>query len=357
MVKNIIILSIILAILSIFSMAAFYLQKVATLNNGISDDYVTVGSLGTHKALSGLSGSIIMELVDKDDGSQKQWTYALNFTNPYIPQLIRAPDVIDADDTHISITSDRFTLVSREDNDFDDFIYPQIFTGVINKNIKKALPFDESVEVLQVTNDATWPKWLPVISPSSDDILYMVKESPNTGTVTSADTWSIHLVNTVSKSKKIVNGAYPKWVDGKHFIYLADRGLVLHNLITGEEIDLWGIQDSNALSNIRIDLSDDKRYIAWSFPDIGKLWVLEVKSWETPSLSLVGDMSVHGFWPTFSPDSKYLALQAVNWDTLVTNPNPHIKMYSIGVNGLTQLDFDFSLNAFNQSKMFITDWY
>jgi len=69
------------------------------------------------------------------------------------------------------------------------------------------------------------------------------------------------------------------------------------------------------------------------------------------------EIETNAFWPVVSPDGNFLAVQAVNWETLSDNPQPRLEFYSLlEKNNPKKLELTLDLSAFDQERMFVTDW-
>ena len=60
-----------------------------------------------------------------------------------------------------------------------------------------------------------------------------------------------------------------------------------------------------------LDVSDDGQYVAWSAPDAGLVFLIRALNWETGEMTLRGTVSVPGFSPVFSPDSRLVAVKTI----------------------------------------------
>jgi len=109
-------------------------------------------------------------------------------------------------------------------------------------------------------------------------------------------------------------------------------------------------------SNVRIDLSDDNSIIVWNNHQDADVTVIRVNNWggDVPEIDVIGSIPVAGFWVAISPDSSTVAVQAVDWENLKTDPRPRIEFYSVDT--LEKVYDDYPLNEFDQNRMFLNDW-
>jgi hypothetical protein len=190
---------------------------------------------------------------------------------------------------------------------------------------------------------------------SRGDVLYTALTDPTAGdsTITTAEEWSVFLASGSGEPTLVTTGMYPHWVDDDLFIVLKNDGIHLMNVDGSRDEIVWELYEGVALSNMMLHLSENKQTIAWTAPDVGALLIAQVTSWDP--LKVDGEsITVHGFWPTVSPDGKYVALQTVNWDTAETDPRPRIIVYDATT--LQEVGTVVDLNRFDQEYMFVSDW-
>lgn len=170
-----------------------------------------------------------------------------------------------------------------------------------------------------------------------------------------AEAWTIYQVGE-EWSTEVVRGTHPKWVNDSKFIFMKNDGLYLYDTADSSQVRIWETPDGTLLSNMKLDLSNDGSLVAWTAPDAGNVTLLSVDSWEAarPNLELLGQIDVHGFWTVISPDAEFVAVQAVDWESLEDNPKPRIEFYSTET--LEKLDYEFPLHEYNQQRMFMSDW-
>jgi len=171
--------------------------------------------------------------------------------------------------------------------------------------------------------------------------------------LTDAESWLIYHVRRDGSEEFIDNGIFPRWVNEDEFIYLKNDGLYVYATDTKTSDKIWGSYGT-VYSNMMMDVSSDGRFIAWTAPDSGRVFVLEVKDWVTRDMELKGMVNIHGFWPTLSPDGKYLAIQRVNWEAIQTDPMPRLVFYNL--ESLERVPFEINLDSYWQNAMFVTDW-
>lgn len=213
----------------------------------------------------------------------------------------------------------------------------------------------------QIVTLADIPMGAPTISPNTNQILYTERaKEVIDNQVPLTNKLTIHRVKREAdgtwSSEELRQGNSPRWVTDQLFYYLKDDGIYLGDVLSSIEHRAWDTSN-NMGSNSRLNISKDKRYLAWTLPDNGEVILFENRYDEnskTFSLKMLTTINTSAFWSAFSPDGSKLAVQAVDWATLHTDPKPRIEIYSVqtGQKLLQEVD----LNKFIQTSMFLTDW-
>jgi WD40 repeat protein len=109
-----------------------------------------------------------------------------------------------------------------------------------------------------------------------------------------------------------------------------------------------------ALRSMKISVSPDGTHLAWSVPTSGFVRIYRVQSWAPLSLLFEKDIPLTALYSTFSPDSKYLALEQVALDAATKKfINPHIVIYRLSdYASVDALD----LSAYSTSYSGISAW-
>ncbi len=200
-----------------------------------------------------------------------------------------------------------------------------------------------------------------VVSPNGSQLLYTGRtEGVSSAPIPNAGETSIILAERKAggawSSKRLWGGSSPQWVTDGLFYYLKDDGIYLGLIKQGIEDKVR--KTTGALGgNSRLSISNDGKYLAWGLPDTGKVIIFSNKyddGLKTYVLKEVQTIPASAFWFSFSPDSTKIAMQAVDWGTLETEPNPRIETYSIST-GEKVLE-NIYLDDYLQTAMFLTDW-
>ena len=240
-----------------------------------------------------------------------------------------------------------------------NFAVAQVYRVDMAKGQNLESAFDQATPATFVISAQ---KRLPSVSPAGG-LVYTSRgkgiTDKNLSPLSDAESWVIYHVDITGVERYIDLGVSPKWIDANHFVYWKNDGMYLHTVSSALSEKVWG-SHGPIYSNMKMDVSDDGRFITWSAPDSGRVFVLEVLDWgfgsfsSLRSIQLRGIIDVHGFWTAISPDNKYIAVQAVDWENLSTNPRPRIVFYSM--ENLEKIPFEIDLDAYQQEAMFMTDW-
>jgi hypothetical protein len=172
--------------------------------------------------------------------------------------------------------------------------------------------------------------------------------------------WSIYLgQGRESNPLLIARGVFAHFSpDGTSMLYLTDDGLHQYNIGTQEDTLVWPIIDGNALTNLMVTVSKNGDRIAITNPLASEVTVASIQSWSPFTITDVRNFRIQAFWPVFSPDGNYLALEQVDWDRDVN----HIDTVA-GNARLTIINlYDGTMNTvhdlsdFEQTALFMTEW-
>jgi Tol biopolymer transport system component len=121
---------------------------------------------------------------------------------------------------------------------------------------------------------------------------------------------------------------------------------------SGEGTKIWDVEGDFAYANMKLAVSPNGKFIAWSAPGKKSIYLISVNSWDPFSGSMYKVLPYGAYWPIFSPDGEYLAFEEADLsETEVTNPR--LVIYSLKDN---QKETVLDLNDYYQLSMFITDW-
>ncbi len=233
--------------------------------------------------------------------------------------------------------------------------------GALNKALQfyVAPATDQDIPTLadavRVTNSDQYAKRAPDLSPNGAQLLYSALPREDSVILDDAEAWDVYIVSTQGgKPEFVTRGIFPKWLNDSQFVVLKNDGLHMFDVRSDTDEILWEVEGDIALSNMMLHVSENRRVIAWTAPDAGLLMVLRIHSLDPLEVSGNEISEVHGFWPVVSPDGDFVAIQAVDWGALETDPSPELRIYDTAT--LTLKGSTVDLSMFDQQRMFVTDW-
>lgn len=135
----------------------------------------------------------------------------------------------------------------------------------------------------------------------------------------SLDNWEVVVFNPETNSVvTIIQGAlYPHWSpDGNKLVFLKTGGLYAYDLTAQTEQAVLTLPEGGiSIATSMMDLSEDGTHLIWASAKSGMIAINEILSWDTLELNEIGRMQVPDtefYWPVFSPDGKYYAVQAID---------------------------------------------
>ncbi len=160
--------------------------------------------------------------------------------------------------------------------------------------------------------------------------------------------------------KVIPDASQPKWSpDGTTLIYIKHDGLYAAPLGEGEEVKVLGSEgEGQFLVNAMMEVSPDKKHLIWTIPGNGVIAVYDIESWETFALKEIGRIeqdNIQFYWPVFSPDGAYYAVQAINDPERQGEgrKNPRLEVRPLlGKNVV----FQYSFAGYNFNALFLDSW-
>lgn len=171
--------------------------------------------------------------------------------------------------------------------------------------------------------------------------------------------WEIRYTDG-SQDVKMANGLSPRWISDSQFVYLTSKGLRLHDVAKGSDSVINQIVDKKGaivemLPNMMMNVSDDGTQIALSNPEQYTIYLYKK---EGERFVKNTEFAGFGFWPTFSPDGKILAVQTVrDLEKLKTDPSPMIEFWDIETKEPELIPKQIDLSGYLNDILFITDWY
>lgn len=166
--------------------------------------------------------------------------------------------------------------------------------------------------------------------------------------------WDIYEADLRGNERFVTNGTYPYFSpDGRFILFMRNDGLYVRSRTSGEERRVYSF-GYDAKLNTKIGLSRDGSMLAVS--TVKSVRVFDIRSWEPFEMELRKQIVVDGssfYWPVFSPDSRYLAVQMVDEEIGGARRNARLSVFELD-NFESTILADLTPYTFDVS--FISDW-
>jgi hypothetical protein len=158
----------------------------------------------------------------------------------------------------------------------------------------------------------------------------------------------------------ITESSNPQWSpDGSKLVYLKRDGLYVRDISGTDGKRVVAIPEDGVVTTMSmIAVSPDGKKLLWSIAKAGVITLYEIIDWETFTITEKARMQTEGveyYWPLFSPDSNFFAVQAIDalkGDALFRE-NPRMEIRGIGNREPSQV---VSLTEFNFDQLFTDTW-
>lgn len=174
--------------------------------------------------------------------------------------------------------------------------------------------------------------------------------------------WQVQVVDPQSpENPRIIEGAHnPKWSpDGSTLLYMRENGLYAFNIASSSETHVMGVPDgSQIIATTRFDVSSDGKYLVWTTAKAGLITMFEIDSWEPVVLTELGRIQLEGtefYWPQFSPDGNYYAVQTIDslQDPTLGRTNARFEVRpTLG----REVVRSYTIGGFDFNSFFTDDW-
>jgi len=219
-----------------------------------------------------------------------------------------------------------------------------------NGNIQIMQVKGDTVEIK--TQSSIKNKRHPLYSQPYNAIIYAGREE-NAGELGgNPDEFNVYIKRENEPEQKLTEGAIPRLTpDAKSVVVLRSDGLYKIDLADKSISRIWAVEPNSTDLNQQFSISPKGKYIAWSYPDGGKIDILEVSSWSPFTMGSIHTIEADAFWPIFSPDERYLAFEEVDW----TNPPSNARLVIMNLSSYERRTV-YSLKDFDQLSLFLDDW-
>jgi len=220
-----------------------------------------------------------------------------------------------------------------------------------------------SEEIKQITDDDVFAKQIFDWSLDGQKVAYMADSKISEGEHEAGDFilpdfWEIYVTDLEGSTELVTHGSFPLFSpDGKKLLFLKSNGLYLVNIESKESSRVWSMvvqDDEPVFQAAHIGLSQDRTMLAWMKILDKKMALMRIISWDPFGIEFVNEIDAQGFWPVFSPDGRYLAMEEVDLNEQGNEfINPRLVFYDLET---FEKEATVDLSQFDQSAMWITDW-
>lgn len=189
-------------------------------------------------------------------------------------------------------------------------------------------------------------------------ILMVSVDSSDDTAVQPVENYTIRYVDPNKQVSILTKGFAPTWINEDYFIFLKKDGLYTYSIRDSKENLMVGVTADGVgfSSNVKMNASNDGRFVAVPVPskNITMIIGIDVIDKKPVTTGFLKEISVGGFWPTFSPDGEFLVIQGVDVDNIATDPKPFLSFWR--TSDFTEIEARVSLDDYLQDYMFIDDW-
>lgn len=220
--------------------------------------------------------------------------------------------------------------------------------NIISQIVKIDHKIDPSKKRITSSNTL---KESPRLSPDGRSIVYVVIDIDAKSYFTPEEK-SVYITDLNGKEKFITKGVQPFFLTDKKILVLKNKGIYVVDIDNNKE---WlGIPfNIGALRSMKLGFSKNGNMLAVSDYKKSEVTIFKINNWEESSFSyyVYKKIPISGFWPVFSPDGRYLAVQEVK----LTDPpsNPRLVIYNIETLEWKEM---INLSDYEQAAMWINDW-
>lgn len=245
-------------------------------------------------------------------------------------------------------------------------VAPDPVTGQRSSNIMMVDGVAQSTRLVMSTSSTLTGYRNLDYSEENDLLTFTAKESAAgiSAVPESVDAWGVYVVDPETQLVELIGkGIDAVWSpDGTSLVYLGSNGIKQHTLSskTTRDVALPGFtKEVKAGTNMNLDVSPDGTLLAITSPNDSLLSLFEISAWQelilvkSEKYQSIIQKNTTFYWPTFSPDSKFIAVQVADIDANQNQINPRIEILRLKDMQTVRL---IPIDKFDFQRAFIDGW-
>lgn len=241
----------------------------------------------------------------------------------------------------------------------EDFVTSNIMAILPDDTISTVLPDDTNLAQIQHLTYSEDSNWLAF---SAKDISVLTDSEASE--IASVGARQVYLASPAKKEVwSIAPGSAPAWSpDGTSLIYLGETSIMQYDLETtnSSAID-FGAEGTYFGENMNLAVTDDGTKVAITSPNQAALYVGDVTSWTPFTITNLRQVNPHKsgefpkayYWPVFSPDGEFLAVQTADIKNSDEQQNQRMSIIDLLTDEVVRT---ISIAGYDFRRAFLDEW-
>ena len=240
-------------------------------------------------------------------------------------------------------------------------LYNNIVAILPNGNIENLLPDNSGLTQIQHLSYSEESDWLIFSAKYTSTLGETIVKSD---TPTSVNSRTVFIASPAKKEiYTIAPGSAPAWSpDGTSLIYLGETSIMQYDLETtnSSAID-FGAEGTYFGENMNLAVTDDGTKVAITSPNQAALYVGDVTSWTPFTITNLRQVNPHKsgefpkayYWPVFSPDGEFLAVQTADIKNSDEQQNQRMSIIDLLTDEVVRT---ISIAGYDFRRAFLDEW-